>query len=258
MSDVTLLTSIVETRGEGREEGLTFVNLSGEPHASAIVNAVAGNYERLTGRPKPGLDHLEAMVEQKVTLVLSGDTMLGGGVIVGREGKLFESQRGGVGILPKGKRTKGYWVDPSKVLDVFTGYAADEAASVVAEARAQYPELVNLTQERLEQLPGEDQGSDLSLALFGTHPLFGATDCVWLIGEYWPEHDICDRSVLLIRPEFGVSEHGSSYGADLRSFRAIGEIVGYEPISYSDAIGLCDLPFDEAIARVNPAARVAA
>jgi hypothetical protein len=90
--------------------------------------------------------------------------------------------------------------------------------------------------------------------VFGSNPLFGATDCLWLIGEYWPEDDICDRNVLLIRPEFGTSEHGSCYGRDLLRNRALGEVVGFEPIPFDQAIKLCNLDFDEALARVFKAA----
>jgi len=171
--------------------------------------------------------------------------------VIAREGKLFQGSQG-VAILPKGKRTKGFRVDPGKVIDVFGGWCVDEVSEFVAEMRgAHYPELRNLTQERLEELPGEDQGPSVcSLAVFGSNPLFGATDCIWLIGEYWPEDDICDRNVLLIRPEFGTSEPGSCYGRDLLRNRALGEIVGFEPISFSEAIELCNVDFDVALDRI--------
>jgi len=248
MSDKKLLTSIVERH----EDGSTFFTLSGEPHAAAIVNAVSGNYHRFSGRPRPDQQTLDELVGEKVTLVLGGENMLGSGMMIAREGKLFPSSSGvGVGILPKGKRTKGFRVDPGKVIDVFGGWVADEVAAFVAEMRgSHYPQLVNLTQERLQQLPGEDETDVCSLAVFGSNPLFGATDCLWLIGEYWPDDDICDRNVLLIRPEFGTSEHGSCYGRDLLRNRALGEVVGFEPISCAEAVSLCSLDFDEALARV--------
>jgi len=251
MSDLNLLSSLVEKKDV--RDGFTIVNLSGEPYAAAIVNAVTANYHRVTGRPKPDEQMLEEMIGEKVTLILGGANMLGSGLLIAREGKLFRGSSGGVSILPKGKRKNGYRLDSGKVVDVFEGWVAGEAAATVAVVRAHYPNLVNLTQERLEQLPGEDQGPEVcSLAVFGSNPLFGATDCIWLIGEYWPEDDICDRNVLLIRPEFGVSEHGSCYGRDLLRNRALGEVVGFEPISFSEAISLCDLDFDEAVARVIP------
>lgn len=251
MSDLTLLSSLVERRDD--HDGFVTVNLSGEPHAAAIVNAVTANYHRITKRPRPDQQALEEQIGEKVTLILGGENMMGSGLLIAREGKLFESSRGGVGILPKGKRSKGFWVDPGKVVDMFGGWVGAQAEAYVSTVRAHYPRLVNLTQERLEQLPAEDQGSgDCSLAVFGSNPLFGATDCLWLIGEYWPEDDICDRNVVLIRPEFGTSEHGSCYGRDLLHNRALGEVVGFEPISFSEAISLCNLDFDEAVARVIP------
>ena len=246
MSNVTILTSLVEERESA--SGITMVKLSGEPHAAAIVNAVASNYDRFSGRPRVTQQTLEEMVGQKVTLVQRGENMLAAGMIVAQEGKLFESSRG-LGILPKGKRTKGYRVDPDKVLDVFEGWVVDDVAQFVAEIRgAHYPELRNLTQERLEQLPRDS--SECSLAVFGSNPAWGAPDCLWLIGEYWPDDDICETNVLLIRPEFGTSEPGSCWGADLLRNRAIGEVVGFEPISFSEAIELCNIDFDEAIERV--------
>ena len=251
MSDKTLFTSIVEEKLEGSTYGITSFKLSGEPHASAIVNAVSGNYHRFSGRPRVDQETLEVMIGEKVTLVLGGESMMGGGLVIAREGKLFQGSQG-VAILPKGKRTKGFRVDPGKVIDVFGGWCVDEVSEFVAEMRgAHYPKLRNLTQERLEELPGEDQGPSVcSLAVFGSNPLFGATDCIWLIGEYWPEDDICDRNVLLIRPEFGTSESGSCYGRDLLRNRALGEIVGFEPISFAEAISLCNIDFDEALDRI--------
>ena len=254
MSDLTLLSTLVERVEDERSVSgftVTRVNLSGEPHAAAIFNAVSSNYNRVLGRPRPSEDDLQAAIGEKVTLILGGENIVGSGLMVAREGRLFESTNGRVAILPKGKRSRGYRVDPEKVIDLLPGWVADEAQGLVAQVRDLYPTLVNLTQERLEQLPREGQGPEVcSLAVFGSNRLFGATECIWLIGEYWPEDDICDRNVMLIRPEFGFSEHGSCYGRDLLSNRALGEIVGFQPITFSEAIALCDLEFDDAVSRV--------
>lgn len=243
MSDhVTLMTSLVETEQPGMP-GMRGVTLSGEPFASALVGAVAQNYHRLTERPVPELS--DDLLGEKVTLVKAGDNMLGGSSIVGIEGRLFKSPNG-YAILPKGKRSKGYRVNPEGLLDIIDGWTMGEAQKYVVTARAYYPELRNLTQERLAQLPGEDETDVCSLALLCRHPLFGGADCIWLIGEYWPDDDICDRSVLLIRPEFGCSESGSIFGKELLSFRALGEIVDFDPISFTEAVKLCDQDFDMA------------
>lgn len=254
MSDVVLLTAMVETDEGSEVPGLTMIKLSGEPHAAAIVNAVAGNYNRITGSPRPDQAMLENLIGEKVTLIQTGENMIGAGAIVAREGKLFAGSRG-VAILPKGKRTRGYSVDPSRLLDVVLGYQADHAAELVSRVRGKFPQLRNLTQERLEQLPRDS--NTCSLAVFGSNRLFDAPDCLWLIGEYWPEDDICDTNVLLIRPEFGTSEHGSCYGRELLGNRALGEVVGFEPIPFDQAIKLCNLDYDEALARVFRAACLA-
>ena len=246
MSDVTLLTSIVEEEMYGTP-GLRSFKLSGEPHAAAIVGAVTANYHRITGRERPNEETLTALIGEKVTLILGGENMLGSGMLVGREGRLFPGSRGGVAILPKGKRSKGYVVDPSRVVDVLPGWDIAQAQANVAEVRSRYPLLRNLTQERLNSLPRNSE--TCSLAVFGAHP-FGGADCLWMIGEYWPEDDICDTSVLLIRPEFGTSEHGSVYGQELLRMRQVGEVIGFEPIPFADAIKLCSLDFDEAFETV--------
>lgn len=250
MSDTTLLTSIVETPRESSTPGVMMFSLSGEPYAAAIVNVVAANYERLTGRSRPNEETLQSLIGEKVTLILGGENMLGSGMLVAREGRLFAGSRGGVAILPKGKRSKGYVVDPKRVLDVLPGWCTNVAEANVMAVRHSYPELRNLTQERLNHLPQSPTHPHCTMALLGRNPVFGGDDCIWLIGEYWPEDDICDTHVLLIRPECGVSEHGSCYGQDLLRNRSLGEIVGFEPIPFSEAVALCDLDFDEASARV--------
>jgi hypothetical protein len=247
MTDVTLLSSIVETPLDRGVPGITTISLSGEPYATAIVNAVVNNYHRITGRQKPDEENLQALVGEKVTVILGGENLLGSGMLIAREGKIFEGQRG-LAILPKGKRTKGYSLDPSRVLDVFPGWVSNVAEANVTAVRHCYPELVNLTQERLERLPRDSD--ECSMALLGTNPVFGGPDCIWLIGEYWPEDDICDTNVLLIRPEFGTSEHGSCYGKELLRNRSLGEIVGFEPISFAEAIHLCEIDFDDACSQV--------
>jgi hypothetical protein len=246
MSDTTLITSVVERPIDG--SGLISISISGEPYAAAGVGLVVSNYARVTGRNRPAREDLEAMLGEKVTLIIGGENMLGSSLLVAREGRLFQGSGGALAILPKGKRSKGYRVDPERVLDMFPGWVTNVAEANVKAVREQYPELRNLTQERLNELPAS---SDMcTLALLGRNPVFGGADCLWLIGEYWPEDDICDTNVLLIRPEFGTSEHGSCYGQELLRNRALGEVVGFEPISFSDAIKLCSVDFDEAIATV--------
>lgn len=248
--DTTLLSSIVEEdHSESSTPGIRMIRMSGAPHAAAIVGAVAANYHRITGRPKPDEEDLRALIGEKVTLILGGENMLGSGMLIAREGRLFEGSRGGVAILPKGKRSKGYVVDPGRVLDVFEGWVTNVAEANVNAVRGFYPGLRELTQEHLNALPRESD--TCSLALLGRNPVFGGDDCLWLIGEYWPEDDICDTNVLLIRPEFGCSEHGSCYGQELLRNRQIGVYVGFEPIPFAEAIKLCELDFDEAFERVT-------
>lgn len=246
-ASTNLLSGLIET--ESHTPGFRTIKLSGEPYANAITNVVVANYNRITGRERPTSDQLYDLIGQKITLVQAGENMLGSSILNAMEGKLFASSRGGYGILPKGARTKGYRVDEGRVLDVINGYSTAEAQELVTEVRAHYPQLRNLTRERLLELPGEGSETEmLSLALLGEWrmPDSRAVDTIWLIGEYWPEDDICDRCVLLIRPEHGFSESGSVYGQQLINSNAIGEIVGFEPIPFSAALELCHVDFDVA------------
>lgn len=248
-ADINLLSGLVES--ESHTPGFRTIKLSGEPYANAIVGAVAANYNRVSERSRPTYEDLYDKIGEKITLIRAGENMMGSGILNAIEGKLFEGSSG-LGILPKGARSKGYRVDPDRVLDVLDGYCTDQARALTENVRSVYPDLRNLTRERLVQLPGEGEGETLSLAVFGEWrmPDSRSADSIWLIGEYWPEDDICDRCVLLIRPEHGFSESGSVYGEQLLRSNAVGEIVDFEPLSFREAIGLCDLDFDEASRRV--------
>jgi len=248
-ADTNLLTGLVETREDHDRPGFTVIKLSGEPYANALVQIVATNYNRITNRPRPTEDELRAKIGEKVTLIRGGENMLGSSILNAIEGRIFEGASGALAVLPKGSRTQGYRIEPAKVVDILDGYATAQAQDLVAGVRDAYPQLQNLTQERLEQLPGEGSETEmLSLALLGERrmPDSRCVDAIWLIGEYWPEEDICDRSVLLIRPEHGTSEHGSEYGRNLVGSRCLGEIVGFEPIAFREAIELCYVDFDVA------------
>jgi hypothetical protein len=244
-SQETVLTSMVEEEMEGMTPGARVFSLGTQKHADAIVRAVEQEMSDAVGDRD---EWLAARVGEKVTLVQTGENMFGASMIVTREGKLFDGSRG-VAILPKGARKNGYGVDSSKLLAAFDGWVADQAKEHVAGIRSLFPELKPLTQERLLELPGEGKGGDLTLAVFGTHTLFGAADCLFLLNEYWPEDDILDRGVLLIRPSHGESESGSFYGRDLLSM-PVGEVVGFKPLSFKEGLELTNLDHAEALERV--------
>ena len=251
--DTILLTSVVEHDEGTRESGFTVtrISITGEPAASALVNAVADNYHRVTGRAEVSASLLEEKVGEKVTLIVGASNTFGGGMIVAREGTVFASSRGaGVAMLPKGKRKNGFTINPETVIDVIDGYDPAEAQRLVAEVRGQYPDLRNLTKERLLELPRSSK--TCSLAVFGTYatPADVASDALWLIGSYAKDDDICDDGVLLVRPEDGVSEHGSCYGQQLLDNRAVGEVVDFEPITFRRAVELTELDFDTALAEL--------
>ena len=55
--------------------------------------------------------------------------------------------------------------------------------------------------------------------------------------------------VLIIRPEHGFSEHGSTYGQEL--LRAGGEVVGFQPMTFGQALDLCGQDYEQALAAVR-------
>jgi len=247
--ETTLLTSIVKEDLDGG--GYSF-SLSGEAYAAALVHAAVDEWPRAHGD-----GDVQAMLDEKmgekVTIVRTGTNMMGCGLLVAQEGKLFEGSQG-YAILPKGARKKGYRVNPDEVLAVIDGYRTDIALAMCETVTNRLPKLDKLTQERLESLPApgsSEVGTPVSLAVFGTWRMPDG-DCpgaIWLCGEYDKEHDIVDGCVILLRPEHGESEHGSVYGRQLLSGQ-FGEIVGFQPMPFGDAVKLCNLDFEEARDRV--------
>lgn len=242
-----LLTSVVETPEEpGNIPGITVttVSISGERHAACIVEAVAAAYPRL---PDPGAA-MAALDGQKVTVLRCGRNMFGAGAIVTEEGTLFKD---GTALLPKGKRRNGFRLSPDDVLDVVPGYDHATLAARVAAVRAQFPEVRELTRERVAALP--EESADCTLAVFGRWRLPDAvgTDAVWLLSNYLAEDEIVE-GVLFVRPEVGVSEHGSIYLADLLAVG--GEIVGAPVVSYAQALDMTRWDHDAVLALVRGAA----
>ncbi|HSE44245.1 MAG TPA: hypothetical protein VLA89_02840 [Gemmatimonadales bacterium] len=219
------------------------IAVGGDRHQTAILSAVADRYNVLAERPKPTVEELEALVGQKVTLVETGENMFGGGLLVAQEGKLLSGSYG-FGILPKGARTKGFKVQSERVLDVFPGYATEEAVQLVGKVRRHFPQVSELTYDRLKELPTNSE--TLGLCMFGSYrmPDSTQTDALYLASEYWPEDDIVE-GVVLLRPEHGTSEHGSAYGRQFVQGN-FGEVIGYEPISFAEGLHLCNLDFEEA------------
>lgn len=223
-------------------------SIGGDRHAMAILAAVTDRYHVLSGRTKPSTEDLDLLIGEKVTLIQAGENMLGGNLLVSQEGKLVCGSYG-YGIMPKGARTKGFKVKPESLLDVLPGYDTERAVEIVGKVRSHFPKLEPLTQERFKELPTNSE--TLSLCMFGTYvmPWGRQTDALYLAAEYYPEDDVI-YGVVLLRDENGVSEHGSVYGLELLRHHLMGEVEGFEPISFAEGIHLCNLPFDEAYEQV--------
>lgn len=88
------------------------------------------------------------------------------------------------------------------------------------------------------------------MAVFGRWHLPDAvsTDAVWLLSDYAPDDKIVG-GVLFVRPEVGVSEHGSLYLADLLAVG--GEIVGAAVVSFAQALDMTDWDHDDVLALVR-------
>ncbi len=246
-TDVTLLTSVVEHPEPSRIAGaqVTRLSVGGDPDAAAIVEAVTADYHRVTGRPPVTDEQLAGLLTQKVTLLRVGENMLGARAIVASPGTIFRGSR--LALLPKGKRRHGFGISADSVLDVEPGYAGVEVLRQrVAAVRATLPQLTELTTERLVQLPMRSR--DCTLAVFCTWRLPHTTTAgaIWLLRSYLPSADIAE-GVLLVRPEAGVSEHGSVLGRQLLQLG--GEIVDAPVVSWREALELVDEDYATVLAR---------
>lgn len=247
---VRLLSSLVQREHSDGPVGMVSTNLAGDPDQAAIVTAVVTDYHQRSGRPEVTDEAVEALVDQQMTLTLVTTGAFGASSIWAIEATIKRAAADGLAILPKGRRTRGYRLDPAKVLDLERGFGGIEVLRRrVEQVRAAFPQVKPLTKERLGELP-DDRTDQIAMAVFGTHrmPDGPAPGCLWLVESYEPADDIVD-GVLIIRPEHGFSEHGSTYGKDL--LRAGGEVVGFQPMTFGQALDLCDQDYEQALAAVR-------
>lgn len=238
----TLMTGAVKHDVDGGYRVL----LSGDPEANALVDAVAARYHAATGRERQA--PTEDLVGRKVTVLNYVRGNFGASYIDALSGTIFPSQAGGLAILPKGRRSKGYRL-PSGLLAIESGFNKEAQFEAELETvKASLPTLRPLSQERLADLP--ERGNDCTLAVFGTYPFMGEPTpaTVWLCHSYIADEDIVEN-VLYIDPSVGVSEYGSCYGRDLLRWN-VGEVVDFQPISFSKAIELTDKPYEDALSLV--------
>lgn len=245
MNDV--LTSLVEHR----DGNVTRVTLNGEPYMNGVIDAVIADYNEITGTPRPQTDDFN--VGDKVSILVASQGNFGHRAICTQPGTVFAGQRG-LGLLPKGSRRNGLslasMLDGGRVLDVAPTYKGEAVlAEKVATVRRHFPETQALTQSLLKDLP--TRGNKIRLVLFGTYPFMGqqAVGCLWLCHSYMSDADILE-SVLIIRPEFGESEHGSAYGQDMLNMRSIGAVVNPPEMTFAEALELTNVDYGEALARI--------
>ena len=254
MSFNSLVSGMVK---RDRGDGTFSVMLSGESHANAYAAAVGGLYHILTDRSDVRYEQLEALVGQKVTLLTRGTGTFGHSTIDTLPGKVFQS-RNGLGILPKGKRTKGFdltgMFQKGRLLDLELGYGGEQKiANRIESVKAQLPTLSPLTPEVLATLPGEFEDRDVSVAVLGSYafpegPIHGA---IWLL--YRRYEGILD-GVLIVPPGLAESENGSVYERDLLRMN-VGVIEGFGGMPFSEALDLADphVSYSSALARVRAA-----
>lgn len=240
-----VLSSLVEHPEDSRPTGFTVtrVNLSGDNEVNAIADAVIEAYPKTFDTPDS--NDLEALAAsgKPVTILRGGRGAFGHSYLDADEGRLFAStsQSGGLALLPKGKRTKGYRInshDSARLLDVMVGYNQQQVLiDRVAQIKNTLPTLVALSQEDFRALPS--RGSICSLAVFGTHRLLdGAVPgSIWLLHTYLrsDDADICE-GYLFVPPDSGwFSEHGSIFGRELLA-RNVGKVDGFAGIPFSDVV----------------------
>lgn len=243
-SDTLLMSSILEeSRPSG--ESVTVIQLHNSRTETAIVDATLARYTDLHNRPSgsaaaAALGALDTGVyHPQVSVLLTGTNMLGGRIVVAREGRLFND---GTAILPKGATRNGRRINAEDVLDVEAGYGhTKKFAERLAQTRATLPQLTTLTQEHLTALPS--RGNDIKLVVFGTWRMVGTKvpGAIWLLHSYLAEDDIAEGVLLLPPTGEGFSEHGSVYGRDLLA-GAVGVVEGAPQMSFKQALDLtgCD------------------
>lgn len=256
MSDV-LMSSIEEKVENDGGVMIRSFSLTGDPHLGALVDAVKYDYHRVTGRPRLTLDDMRAMDGAKVTILRTGESMFGTGSIQAHEGTIFLGSGGRVAYLPKGKRKNGVVLTEDGVLDIELGYNKGPVlAERVAQVRATFPQVEKLTKDHLLALPDEDNGEEepppaqIGLVIFGTWrgPEGASPGAIWFLHTYIRDGDIAE-GCLIVRPEHGVSEHGSVYGESL--LRWGGRVTNAVPMTFAQALELTDLEYPDALARVS-------
>ncbi len=234
---VTLLSSIVETRERfANGTWVASFNPAGEPHAAAVVDAVVGEYERVTDRASPSRADLAAAADLglRVSLAYFATRPFGARSVLALEGRLTTGpadpaqDRGGRAVTaktevlllrPKGSRRRTIRLEADRVLDLEAGLRrTDVLRRRIAQTRAALPPVEPLTRQHLLELP-QDAGDDalIGLAAFGTCQLPDGPSpaAIWLLHSYQPQDDITE-GYLLVRD--GQCEHGSIYGRHLLEF----------------------------------------
>ncbi len=243
---MNLLSSITETPIE-EESGSGFtvmrISIGGEPHGRAIVDAVNAAYPRIED-PTAALDAIGE--GGKFTVIRGGENQFGASGISADEGKLFRSrQSDDWAYLPKGKRTQGYRIEPAKVLDVLPGWDIPGAGRRVADVRATFPQVRELTAERLREL--HSNCNTCSIAVFGTLRFGqGVPGAIWLLHEGMASEDIVEGYLFVPPNAEACSEHGSAYGRDLINMG--GEVMDFAPMHMKD---VCDMEYADVLAAIT-------
>jgi hypothetical protein len=264
-SSTVVMSSIVKSsRRTGPGACVVTFDPAGEPHATAMVEAVIAFYPDATARPAPGPQDLAAYFGTKVTLLRHGKSLFGAQSLTIEEGTLIPATSNAspdpvrVGLRPKGGHGRAFVLACADILDVQPGYGhAGLMRERIAHVRDRLPRLKPLTGKHLAHLPSPEVSEELAeagkpvpigLALMGTWRMGDITSpaAVWLIHSYDPGHDIAE-GYLLISEAHGYSEHGSVYGRDLLRFG--GRIIDPPQLVFDDAFTLGRLPQQDWLVR---------
>ena len=251
----TLLTGIVETRRNENGFIVTEFMGTGDPAQNAFVETVAACFR----------DTPPALIfDEPVTFLRYGHTMLGVPLISLEEGRLFLREGYGstqqIVCLPKGRRTKGYRLQPDQILAVRRGFNQGDTLRVLVDDLVRVlPAVETLTQDDLNALP--TRGGTCTLAAVGTSPFYGSNvPGVWLLHSYMPEADIAEGVFVVPDGHGAVTEHGSVYGRELlRRFAKAGSVrsTRLRPwLSGMPLVDALDLTFDRALAAIDQAVTV--
>ncbi|MGW3826593.1 hypothetical protein ACWEAF_30935 [Streptomyces sp. NPDC005071] len=251
----TVLMTAIEYGPETSTRTATVRSVSARPDRAALVNTIRTLYplhHEIAAQPPLKTSDLAAMDGQQMTVLLSSThNMFNAPQLLAVEGRIATSALTPLGLIHKGRRTRGTALTDSNLVDAVPGWgdtAVNELRIRLTKTRALLPDTTApLTPDVISMVPAADTGSAdsppcatvllTSIQLPGEEPVHG---CLYLITDRTPnpggdQSDILNN-VLIAPPSYLTSEHGSIYASQLPRNTAV--LPTATPVTFDAALGL--------------------